>query len=596
MNWLFIANWVSGEVVQALCWTLLHSLWQGLVMAAAAGFIVMRTRKSSAALRYNLLSALFVVFVATVCFTLVRQLNIADHNIVTGAFNLSPSIVQASAQAAGNEIVFPQTYIDNLGAFFDRHAMLVVAIWFIILSIKCTSILMGIGYMQHIRYNKTRPVNSYWAEKLALLASRVQVSRQVVLLESGIVKVPMVVGFLKPAILVPIGLLANLPPSQVENILLHELAHIRRKDYLINILQSLTEMIFFFNPAVVWVSSLIREERENCCDDLAIAGSQDKMNYVNTLVSFQEYYLNMPAVAAVGFAGSKYPLLDRIRRIVSNDNKKLNFMQRVVLVFSIVIITVIALVPKGGAQAQTIKPDVTVNRVMTTDNGNKTTRLVEAHDNSGTKYRIVSVNKVITEFAVNDKNLSVESAFNYKDVIQKIDNQLEAKQQQEAQEAKLRQQKQDEDWNKAREAGLKEQKDAAEKKKAREEKDARDWEAARQAGLKDQQQQEERKKARELKDAQDWEAARQAGIKDHQEQLQKRKAYEETLDKIAADLVREHILARAGDLSSFSLGRGEFIVNGEKQSFDTYNRFKARYIKSPDDYFRYNFDAKRPVE
>jgi hypothetical protein len=267
------------------------------------------------------------------------------------------------------------------------------------------------------------------------------------------------------------------------------------------------------------------------------------------------------------------------------------------LIFSIVIITVIALVPKGGAQAQTIKTDVTVNRVMTTDNGNKTTRLVEAQDSKGIKYRIVSVNKVITEFAVNDKNLPVESAFNYKDVIQKIDDQLETRQQLEAQQAKLREQKQDEDWNKAREAGLKDQKEAAEKKRLREEKDARDWQAAREAGLKDQQQAEERRKARELKDAQDWEAARQAGLKDREEQLQKRKAYEETLDKIAADLVREHILARAGDLSSFSLGRGEFIVNGEKQSFDVYNKFKARYIKSPEEYYRYNFDAnKRPVE
>jgi hypothetical protein len=263
---------------------------------------------------------------------------------------------------------------------------------------------------------------------------------------------------------------------------------------------------------------------------------------------------------------------------------------------------------------------------MTTDNGSKTTRLVEAQDNKGTKYKIVSVNKVITEFYINDKKIPVETAFEYKDVIQKIDNLLATRQQLEEQQAKLRKNKDDEDWSKAREAGLKDQrqseekrklreekdardwqaaretglkeeKEAAERKRLREEKDARDWQAAREAGLKEQKEAAERKRLREEKDARDWEAARQAGLRDQEYQQQKRKAYEETLGKIAADLVKEGILARSGDLSSFSLGRGEFLVNGEKQSFETYNRFKSRYIKSPEEYYRYNFDPnKRPHE
>jgi len=91
----------------------------------------------------------------------------------------------------------------------------------------------------------------------------------------------MVIGLVKPAILVPLGLLSNLPPGQVEAVLLHELAHIRRKDYLVNLLQSFAEAIFFFNPAVLWISSLIREERENCCYDIAIGGIKNKNKFIN---------------------------------------------------------------------------------------------------------------------------------------------------------------------------------------------------------------------------------------------------------------------------------------------------------------------------
>ena len=125
--------------------------------------------------------------------------------------------------------------------------------------------------------------SAYWKEKIQQLADELQIRRRIQLLQSEIVQVPVVIGVLKPVILIPLGILSQLPPEQVEAILLHELAHIKRKDYLVNLLQSLAETIFFFNPAVLWVSSLIRDERENCCDDIAIAGTKNKAAFVNAL-------------------------------------------------------------------------------------------------------------------------------------------------------------------------------------------------------------------------------------------------------------------------------------------------------------------------
>ena len=102
---------------------------------------------------------------------------------------------------------------------------------------------------------------------------------------------PVVIGHLKPVILIPLGCLAGLPADQVEAILLHELAHIRRSDYFVNFLQNITESIFFFNPGLLWISSLIKEERENCCDDIALEQTKNKRGLVQALISFKEQEL-----------------------------------------------------------------------------------------------------------------------------------------------------------------------------------------------------------------------------------------------------------------------------------------------------------------
>jgi beta-lactamase regulating signal transducer with metallopeptidase domain len=106
--------------------------------------------------------------------------------------------------------------------------------------------------------------------RISELSEQLHIKRSVQLLQSPVATVPAVVGFFKPVILFPAAMLAGLSPSEIEGILIHELAHIKRQDFLVNMLQHFIEMIFFFNPAVLWVSSLIKIERENCCDDIAV--------------------------------------------------------------------------------------------------------------------------------------------------------------------------------------------------------------------------------------------------------------------------------------------------------------------------------------
>ena len=121
----------------------------------------------------------------------------------------------------------------------------------------------------------------------------------VVLLESCLAEVPVVIGYLRPAILIPAGMLTGLPAAQIEAILLHELAHIRRADYLVALAQSAVEGLLFYHPAVWWISGVLRAERENCCDDFAIAIQGDPHAYATALATIEAQPL------ARGRAGSR---------------------------------------------------------------------------------------------------------------------------------------------------------------------------------------------------------------------------------------------------------------------------------------------------
>ena len=154
--------------------------------------------------------------------------------------------------------------------------------------------------------------------------------RPVTLLQSGIAKCPMVIGHLKPIILFPVGFLNALSTEEVEAILIHELAHIKRNDFLINIIQTITEILFFFNPAIWWVSSLIRKERENCCDDISVAIMKSKTGYVQALISFQEYSFTAGRYTPA-FPGTGYGLLDRVKRLIHNQNSPLSSTHKFIL-------------------------------------------------------------------------------------------------------------------------------------------------------------------------------------------------------------------------------------------------------------------------
>ncbi len=171
--------------------------------------------------------------------------------------------------------------------------------------------------VQRLKTHGTDPVTGTIQDAAARIARQLGLKRRVRLLRSTLVDTPLVIGALKPVILLPAALITELPAEQIEALLAHELAHVLRQDYLINLLQSVVETLLFYHPAVWWISSQVRKERENCCDDLAVNVACDRTVYVCALATVAGARASSMALAATGGL-----LVARLRRILGITDRQ----------------------------------------------------------------------------------------------------------------------------------------------------------------------------------------------------------------------------------------------------------------------------------
>ncbi|HTD99232.1 MAG TPA: M56 family metallopeptidase [Mucilaginibacter sp.] len=354
------------KLIPAFSWMLIHSLWQGLLLSIIAGAVLMLTKKSSAAYRYNLALVLFLAFIGTCLATFMWEWNSGS------AQTIVPPIAggigaNVSALFFGNVHDVKQL-IGTFTAYFSNNAPLIVMIWLVFFLFKSVKMIACLVYNQRIRNRDIHEPSEFWADKVAGFSAKLQIKKTVRLLQSGYIKMPVVIGHLKPIILIPVGLLAGLPAEQVEAILLHELAHIRRNDYFINFLQNITEAIFFFNPGLLWISSLLREERENCCDDMALAQTHDKRGFVQALISFKEHEL-YGSRYSTAFPGKKNYLMRRVSRILDNKNKTFGVGEKLFLMAGILMISTLITAAtvtqiKDHVTAVLVKADTTITSII----------------------------------------------------------------------------------------------------------------------------------------------------------------------------------------------------------------------------------------
>jgi beta-lactamase regulating signal transducer with metallopeptidase domain len=372
MSWLFATSLVSERLIYALSWTLLHSIWQGAVLALTAGLLLVLGQKLAANVRYNLLVGALFLFVLSVGITAAWEWQKTDNVKDLNSFEhvaIAPVAIHPEQQLGNSNSITTAWFEEiqhHFTVYIDHHAFQIIVCWMLILLFNAMRMGLDLKYLYRVRRQRTQLPERQWEIRLRALADQMGLRSLVRLLESDWVKTPSAIGFLKPIILLPVGLLNNLPPEQVEAILLHELAHIRRCDYFVNFIQCLLEQAFFFNPGLLWVSALIRQERENCCDDLAVSVLNNKTHYIKALVAFQEFNLKSPRYA-LGFADQKMPLLDRVKRLINHHNyKTLSLMEKISLLAGVLLISAVTFVSLQKSHAQQADfnkqfPTLTVN-------------------------------------------------------------------------------------------------------------------------------------------------------------------------------------------------------------------------------------------
>lgn len=359
-------NPISQEFAYSMGWTLLHSLWQGTVLVLMAAVLLFFLKERSAKLRYTV-SLFFIAFQLTVsAFTFFYYYWQVTSEVMVASSTLSPGIFMYSG-------VEPQlSAYQKVVLWFNLHFGEIVFCWLLgagVLALRFTGSWL---FLKRLRYSSNPITNPILLAKFEDLLNRLNITQRVDFRETSRILSPMVIGVARPLVLVPVGMFTGFTTAQIEAVLAHELAHIRRYDYLVNLLQSLIEIVFFFHPAIWWLSARINTERENCCDDLAITVCKDRMALAHALVKVAEQQLSFPLAMALN--SNKNVLMNRVRRVVGlapATNRSFNLVPSVLLLLGLLAgVSVYALdqkeEQKSAEKKQEIEVDTTTKRAVIT--------------------------------------------------------------------------------------------------------------------------------------------------------------------------------------------------------------------------------------
>jgi len=309
---------LTGPLAQAIGWALLHLLWQATIvagiLAAALALIPRRSASARYAAACGALGLVFLMFIATAW----RAYDPAVAHVTSAAADVEAAKETIKITLDQVPVVLAtmaaETWRDRLVELVTsaRQALpVIVGLWLTGVLFLSSRLMVSWTRARRLVRHGAAEASHDWQRVAARLSDALGLRKAVRLLESAAVEVPSVIGSLRPVILLPASTLTGLTPQQIEMVLAHELAHIRRHDFLVNLLQAVVETLMFYHPAVWWMSRRVREERENCCDDLAVAVCGNPIQYARALTRLEELR-SAPSLLVAANGGS---LLDRIRRI-----------------------------------------------------------------------------------------------------------------------------------------------------------------------------------------------------------------------------------------------------------------------------------------
>lgn len=328
-----ITEHIAHPLINALGWTLFHSLWQVLLILLLWRLAMLITSKSTSLLRYKLtLWAMLAIPVAS-AFTFIRQYALyrSARQIVSLEFENMEWFAAAGAQPfyllnRTQPLALQQYDIYSPYIFWTYLAGL------IIVSVLA---LMDHARLIHLRKKGLKPIPDQWKEHMIQLIRQSGVNENISIWLSTRVDIPAVVGFFKPLILLPLAMLASLTTEQVESIILHELYHVRRKDHYVNAMQTLLEIVFFYHPGMWIISRGLRHEREKCVDEWVVNITGSPAVYARALVSLEKQRSSTAPQPALAATQSQSQLFKRIKHLMTMKTRKIHAGQKMAAMLAI---------------------------------------------------------------------------------------------------------------------------------------------------------------------------------------------------------------------------------------------------------------------
>ncbi|XOV81117.1 MAG: M56 family metallopeptidase [Aestuariibacter sp.] len=328
MDWLNVI--LNTSVIFGMAETLLHFTWQGCVLASLLYFLLKNIDSRRSEMRYCV--SLFILSLCAIA-PVITFFLVYESQTSLSSVSLQQAITEMSETAAhaGSALInfndassllwtLSATELNQTISQFQLQSILplVAIVWMLGVVLLSARLILQVFNVHQLPRQGTSAPDAQLQTMFENLIKQLGVAPVTRLLISSKVDVPMAIGWLKPVVLLPTAIVVGLAPNQLEMLLAHELAHVRRHDYVVNFIQTLVEVMLFFHPGIKWISKQIRAERENCCDDVAVSHCGSAVAYAKALTEAEmSRFTNIPELA---MAASGSDLKQRVFRVVGQTN------------------------------------------------------------------------------------------------------------------------------------------------------------------------------------------------------------------------------------------------------------------------------------
>jgi len=348
------------QFIKAFGWSILNSLWQSAIIYGVLFIVMLSLPKLAARHKHNLAFGAIILMFIGFGYNFISQMMLSTNN-------------QAPAINPQNIQVYQ--YFNNLPPSFsskaEQYFPVVVAFYIIGILLQLFVIVKGYNQLGKLKKDSLSAIPESWKAIFEQVTTHLKIKKTIRFHLSALVNVPLVIGYLKPVVLFPLALVNQLDNDQVEAILIHELSHIRRNDFLLNLIKTAIETLLFYNPFVWMAGRFIHIEREHACDDLVLKITGKPLNYAHALLKLELLKDKNSPAYALAATGKTQNLYQRIKRITNMKTNYLNAKQQMAaLTLGVACLFSIAWINPTEKKKETKKPAKQEAVRFITSNGN----------------------------------------------------------------------------------------------------------------------------------------------------------------------------------------------------------------------------------